>query len=156
MSQTKISLENYSNTHLQLLQSIDGLTEDQLKFKPGPDKWSITEVLSHLADHSIVFSFRIRKVISETNVQQVAFQQDEWVQHSRANESSAAAILEIFKALIAYNTLLLSRLFPADWEKSAINAKGDPVRLSVSFQSFIDHVQVHILQIERIKQVLKE
>jgi hypothetical protein len=156
MSQTKTSLENYTNTHLKLLEAIDGLTDDQLKYKPAPHKWSITEVLSHLADHSIVFSFRIRKVISETNVQQVAFQQDEWVQHTRANEGSAADILKLFEALITYNTLLLSRLFQADWEKSALNAKGDPVRLATSFQSFIDHVHVHILQIERIKLSLNE
>jgi hypothetical protein len=31
------------------LESVDGLTENQLNFKPAPDKWSIAEVAEHIA-----------------------------------------------------------------------------------------------------------
>ncbi|GAA4847009.1 hypothetical protein GCM10023310_26360 [Paenibacillus vulneris] len=154
MSQTVIDLAPYTRTLDQLKQAIKGLTEEQLKQKEAPGKWSITEVLSHLADHSIVFSFRIRKLISETDVQLAAFQQDPWVSHSKANEGSAADILAVFEALLAYNSLLFKRLSAEDWQKSGINAKGETVTLESSYRAFIQHVQTHLAQIERIKRGL--
>jgi hypothetical protein len=35
--------------HDQLLDRIDGLSEEQARFKPGPDDWSVLEVLQHAA-----------------------------------------------------------------------------------------------------------
>ncbi len=32
-----------------LLQCVDGVSETQAKFKPGPDQWSIADVMEHLA-----------------------------------------------------------------------------------------------------------
>ncbi|MFE5323071.1 DinB family protein [Paenibacillus sp. NPDC056579] len=155
MSQQVIDLVPYTNTYHQLKAAVEGLSEEQLKFKPAPDKWSVTEVLSHLADHSIVFSFRIRKVIAETDVQLAAFQQDPWVAHSKANEGSAADILDVFGALLAYNSLLFKRLSAADWHKSGVNGKGETVTLEDSLLAFVRHVQTHLGQIERIKSALQ-
>ncbi|WP_028552898.1 DinB family protein [Paenibacillus sp. UNC451MF] len=154
MSQTVIDLAPYTRTLDQLKEAIEGLTEEQLKRKEAPGKWSVTEVLSHLADHSIVFSFRVRKVISESEVQLAAFQQDPWVSQSRANEGSASDILDVFGALLTYNSLLFKRLSAEDWQKSGVNVKGDTVTLESSFRAFIQHVQTHLGQIERIKRGL--
>ncbi|TDG00735.1 DinB family protein [Paenibacillus piri] len=151
MSHTTIDIQSYKNTYQKLKSAIEGLSEEQLKWKPAPDKWSVTEVLSHLTDHSIVFSFRIRKLISEHAAQLPPFQQDPWVSESRANEGSANDIIDVFGVLLTYNSLLFDRL-PADaWSRTGINFKGEPVTLLQSFQSFIKHVDTHLLQIDRIK-----
>jgi DinB superfamily len=36
------------SSRAKLLVQLDGLTEAQLKFKPAPDKWSISEVVEHI------------------------------------------------------------------------------------------------------------
>ncbi|AIQ45683.1 hypothetical protein R70723_07115 [Paenibacillus sp. FSL R7-0273] len=150
MSSTQ--LKDYLNTHQQLVQATGGLTEEQLKWKAGPGIWSVTEVLAHLADHSIVVSFRIRDILAGTTAQLPAFNQDAWVSGQYANDGNAADNLELFRSLLHYNSLLLSRLPAEDWELSGINFKGDTVRISDIVRSFIAHVQNHLAQIERIKQ----
>ncbi|MBY0012205.1 DinB family protein [Paenibacillus typhae] len=150
MSSTQ--LKDYLNTHQQLVQATDGLTEEQLKWKAGPGIWSVTEVLAHLADHSIVVSFRIRDILAGTTAQLPAFNQDAWVSGQYANDGSAADNLELFRSLLHYNSLLLSRLSAGDWELSGINFKGDTVKISDIVRGFIAHVQNHLAQIERIKQ----
>ncbi|UUZ80145.1 DinB family protein [Paenibacillus sp. P26] len=155
MSQSVIDLEAYKNTYEQLKQAVQGLTDEQLKRKEAPGKWSVTEVLSHLADHSLIFSFRIRKLISETNVQLPGFQQDLWVSESKANEGSASDYLSLFQALVTFNTLLFGRLSAEDWNKSGLNFKGEPVTAAESLAAFTKHVQTHLAQIERIKQTLQ-
>jgi hypothetical protein len=156
MSQNKIDIQNYLNTHHHLKKAIEGLSETQLIWKEAPHKWSVTEVLSHLADHNIIVSFRIREVISGSSERLPKFDQDKWVSYSRANESTAAEILALFQALLLYNSSLFSRLTDEDWEKTGVNAKGETVKLSDAVQAFINHVHVHLVQIERIKQANAE
>lgn len=150
MSNTQISV--YLDTHQQLLQAIAGLTEEELRWKADPASWSVTEVLAHLADHSIVVSFRIRDILAGTTAQLPAFNQDAWVSGQYANSGNAADSLELFRSLLHYNSLLLYRLDAADWEKSGINFKGETVKIADIVGSFTAHVQTHLAQIGRIKQ----
>lgn len=144
-------IEDYLNTHLQLVQSVERLTEEQLKWKQEPGSWSVTEVLTHLADHNIVVSFRIRDILADTKAQLPAFNQDSWITGQHANEGNAADVLRVFGSLLQYNSLLFARLRDSDWNKSGINFKGESVNITDIIQGFTAHVQRHLAQIERIK-----
>jgi len=149
---SSVDLTDYLNTHQQLAQAIEGLTDAQLRWKSEPSSWSVTEVLAHLADHSVVVSFRIRDILADTKAQLPAFNQDAWVSGQHSNEGKAADNLELFRSLLHYNSLLLGRLSAGEWEKSGINFKGETVRLADIVRSFTAHVQNHLSQIERIKR----
>lgn len=129
---SEFPIEAFVNTHDQLLAAVAGLSEDQLQWKQAPHIWSIQEVLSHLVDHSIVISFRIRDILAGTTVQLPAFNQDAWVNGQYSNEGRAADILEAFRALLHYNSLLLRRLSAADTIKTGINFKGRPSAFRIS------------------------
>lgn len=149
---SSVEISNYLNTHQQLVQSVSSLNDEQLKWKAGPASWSVTEVLAHLADHSIVVSFRIRDILAGTTAQLPAFNQDAWVSGQYANHGSAADSLELYRSLLHYNSLLLGRLSADDWQKSGINFKGETVKIVDIIRSFSAHVTTHLAQIERIKQ----
>ncbi|AIQ39864.1 DinB family protein [Paenibacillus sp. FSL R7-0297] len=149
---SSVELTEYLNTHGQLMQALEGLSDEHLKWKAEPASWSVTEVLSHLADHSIVVSFRIRDILADTKVQLPAFNQDAWVSGQHSNLGKATDSLELFRSLLHYNSLLLGRLTAAEWEKSGINVKGDTVRIADIVRSFTAHVQNHLAQIERVKR----
>ncbi|BBH21568.1 hypothetical protein Back11_29130 [Paenibacillus baekrokdamisoli] len=152
MSQLPVDIEAYLHTEDQLQQAIEGLSEEQLKWKAAPEQWSVTEVLAHLADHNIVVSFRIRDILAGSTVQLPIFNQDPWVAGQYANAGHASNILAAFRALLTYNTLLFRRLTAEDWNKAGINFKGEKVTIAAIVPAFIAHVQVHLAQIERIKQ----
>lgn len=152
MSSVSVELEGYLNTHGQLVQAVEGLSEEQLRWKAEPSSWSVTEVLAHLADHSIVISFRIRDILADTKVQLPAFNQDSWVSGQHSNQGQAADSLGLFRSLLQYNSLLLGRLSPAEWEKSGINFKGETVRITDIVRGFTAHVERHLAQIERVKR----
>ncbi|MFC0215929.1 DinB family protein [Paenibacillus chartarius] len=147
-----VELEAFLFTHHQLAQAIEGLTKEQLTWKPAPESWSVTEVLAHLADHSIVVSFRIRDILAGSTARLPAFHQDAWVSGQKSNEGEAADILAAFEQLLRYNALLLQRLSEQDWEKSGVNAKGETVTIASIVKGFARHVNNHLGQIDRIKQ----
>lgn len=151
MSSFDSEIEAFLHTYDQLTEAVQGLTEAQLRWKPAPDKWSVTEVLAHVADHLIVVSFRIREILSGSETRLPAFRQDAWIAGQLANEGSAADVLTAFRALAAYNALLLRRLPAADWDKAGVNAKGETVTLQSVVRGFVSHVRNHLGQIDRIK-----
>jgi len=140
----------------RLAEAVEGWTEEELRWKPASDKWSATEVLTHVADHLIVVSFRIRELLSGSAARLPAFDQDAWVAGQRANEGSAQDVLEAFRALVRYNSQLLRRLPDAAWDKTAVNFKGETVSLLTIVRGFAAHALHHVGQIERIRHAAAE
>ncbi len=50
---------------VQVRQVVRGLSEEQIRARPVPGKWSILEVVCHLADSDQAWAHRIKRVIAE-------------------------------------------------------------------------------------------
>ncbi|MDP9701536.1 hypothetical protein J2T16_004478 [Paenibacillus intestini] len=153
---TESIISAYVHAYEEIEQEIAGLTEQQLRWKSSPSSWSVTEVLGHLVDHSIVVSFRIREILAGSPVTLPGFNQDAWVAGQKANEEQISQLLTIANGLVQYNSGLLERLSDEEWEKTGINFKGETVSLAAIIPAFVAHVQNHLDQIGRIKQELVE
>lgn len=149
---SQLDLQAYLNTYHVIADAIVGLTEEQLKWKENANKWSITEVITHLTDHNLVVSFRIRTILSKPHSVLATFDQDQWIVGQAANEENAAHALQLFQALLTYNHLLFRRLKHDDLSKIGINAKGEEVDIYKVVNGFTTHVHHHLAQIDRIKQ----
>jgi uncharacterized damage-inducible protein DinB len=57
-------VENYVAGPRALRQAITGLTREQLTARPVPGKWSILEVVCHIADFEPVYTERMKRVIA--------------------------------------------------------------------------------------------
>jgi hypothetical protein len=142
----------YVNAYEEIEREIAGQTKEQLRWKATPASWSVTEVFSHLVDHSIVVSFRIREILVGSAVRLPAFDQDAWVAGQKSNEEDVAHIAAAAHSLVAYNARLLARLTDEEWAGAGVNAKGDKVAIAEIIPAFVAHVERHLGQIRRIKE----
>ncbi|MDO7908009.1 DinB family protein [Paenibacillus sp. JX-17] len=149
---SQITIESFVYTYTQLREAVRDLGDAELKWKQSSEIWSIQEVLSHLVDHSLVISFRIRDILAGTQAVLPVFAQDAWVSGQYSNEGNANEILNAFRAILHYNRLLLERLNDEDLAKTGVNSKGERVSVSDIVAAFTRHVQNHLGQIQRIKQ----
>src|SRR5688572_12306459 len=62
---------------------VDGLSAEQLDRRPAPGKWSIREIVAHLADDELVGAYRIRLILSAPGTAIQAFDQDLWASTGR-------------------------------------------------------------------------
>ncbi|NHN29145.1 DinB family protein [Paenibacillus agricola] len=148
-------VNEYRATYVCIQEKIEGLTDLQLEWKPAPAKWSIKEVVAHLVDSSMVHAIRIRKIVAENTPQFLLYDQDAWVASSRSNATSMEEILSAFHALLLYNALFYERLSEEDWSKKGLNGDKE-VSIADLFQGFINHVNIHLAQIDRNKAGLAE
>src|SRR5437764_13987322 len=65
-------------TPAKLRDLMNAFAPEKLNVAPAPGKWSVRDVLSHLADCEVVFAFRLRQALAEDEHVIQPFDQDKW------------------------------------------------------------------------------
>jgi len=143
-------------TAAKLKKSIRGLTAKQLKWKPAPGKWSIAEILAHLADAEIVASWRLRLIVGASGTTVQPYDQDAWASVFQYGKRDAKQSLEIFRVLRENNLAMLKALPPEHWESYGMHQERGKETIAHLVRMFAGHDTNHLRQIEGIAAQLKK
>ncbi len=137
----------------KLAAAVSGLSDTVLRYKPSPDKWSILEIVAHLADAEIVYGYRTRQMIADKKPVIAPIDQDDWAKNLGYLEASPAELVAQYGLNRHHNLRLLRRLKPQDLSKSAWHPERNTnVDLEDMVQRLARHDANHLEQIERLKQ----
>ncbi|HEY9480519.1 MAG TPA: DinB family protein [Gemmatimonadaceae bacterium] len=136
---------------LQLLESqrdtlrrmCSGLTEEQALARYAPGKWSIKQVLGHLADTERVFSYRIFRISRGDATPLAGFDQNAYVDAARSDERPLAELLEEFLSVRTATIRLVEGLTAEEMSRSGV---ANEVPVSARALVFIapGHVEHHL------------
>src|SRR5579864_3140348 len=119
----KKPLEVQSATPKKLERLIKGMPTNKLRKRPAPDKWSVAEILAHLADAEIVGGFRMRLILGAPGTPIVAFDQDSWVTSGHYEKRDPRKSLEQFRVVREANLALLKSLTPQQWKHHGMHSE---------------------------------
>ena len=139
----------------KLKKLVRGLSAKQLKWRPEPAKWSIAEIVAHLADTEIVASWRMRSVIGENGITIQPFDQDAWASAFQYNKRDAKRSMEIFRVLRENNLALLREIPRETWDNYGMHLERGKETIAHLVRMFAGHDTNHVLQVERIVAQLK-
>jgi hypothetical protein len=142
-------------TAAKLKKSIQGLTPKQLKWRPEPAKWSIAEIIAHLADAEIVVSWRMRSVIGENGITIQPFDQDAWASAFEYRDRDARRSLEVFQILRENNLAMLQEIPRETWANYGMHLERGKESIAHLARMFAGHDTNHVIQIEKIVKQLK-
>lgn len=142
-------------TAAKLKKSISALTPAQLKWRPEPAKWSIAEIIAHLADAEVVASWRMRSVIGENGITIQPFDQDAWASVFNYRNREARRSLEVFRVLRENNLAMLKEISPETWDNFGMHLERGKESIAHLARMFAGHDTNHVLQIERIVKQIK-
>ena len=145
-------LELQSSAPAKLAALLEGLSDEQLRRRPAPDKWSIQEIAAHLADDELVGAYRIRMILSSPGTPIQAFDQDIWARTGRYDRIDVRSSLEVFRVLREANLTLLRSLEPAEWEMAGVHAERGLETVRGIAMYFAGHDINHLNQIESIRR----
>lgn len=123
-----------------LLSSID---ESRAGFRYAPDKWSIREMVGHLADGERVFGYRAMSIARGEQVSLPGFDENEYMRLSDYDGWSFREAVEQFALLRRANILLFKNLSPDAWSRSGI-ANNRPVDVATIAKIIIGHERHHL------------
>jgi hypothetical protein len=121
-----------------------------LRQRPAPGKWSVTEILAHLADTEIVASWRIRAVLGSPGTPLQAFDQDTWATAGHYDRRDARTSLELFRVLREVNLALYKTLTPEQWKHHGMHAERGVETVEHTVRLFAGHDLNHTRQVELI------
>ena len=120
MSEIADQLERYRRGAELLAMVLTGVFGEEEDFTIAPGKWSIRQIVAHLADAELVGAHRFRQVIAEENPTLMAFDQDAWTRNLDYSRRKPKQSLETFRRLRAENYELLKGL-----PETAFNRPGN-------------------------------
>jgi hypothetical protein len=143
-------LKVQAKTPKKLGRLVSRASVSKLRKPPAPGKWSISEILAHLADAELVVGYRIRTILGApgTNIQ--AFDQDKWAQAMSYAQSDCRRSLERFNTLRKANLDLLKALSPAQWKYHGMHAERGEESIETIVKLNAGHDINHLRQIEKI------
>jgi len=131
-------------------QRVRGLDDARLRRPEKPGKWSVLEVLQHLADTELVYGYRMRMILTNDTPPLPGYDQDVWAREFHYRELPLAETLAQLGALRTAN-LRLYRSLGADQRKRAgLHSERGPESVEHILRMIGAHDLVHRRQIERI------
>ena len=134
----------------RLRRLVQRLPARRLKRRPAPGKWSITEILAHLADAELMGSNRIRMILGKPGTPIQAFDQDDWARVMRYQKQDPRQSLETFCVLRRRNLALLRSLTPRQWKQYGMHQERGKETVARVTEMFAGHDLNHLNQIERL------
>ena len=131
-------------------QRVRGLDDATLRQPEAPGKWSVLDVIQHLADAELVTSYRIRIVLTQDTPPLQGYDQDVWARDFRYREVPLREALGQLAALRAANLRLLRSLEPAQWKRAGLHSERGMETVEHIVRMMGGHDLVHRRQIERV------
>jgi hypothetical protein len=129
---------------------LKGVPATKLRKRPEPGKWSVTEIVAHLADTEIVGGFRMRMILGSPGTPIAAFDQDTWVTAGHYEKRDVRKSLEYFRTIREANLAMLKTLTPVQWKHHGIHSERGEETIEHIVRMFAGHDINHTKQIESI------
>ena len=138
-----------------LPRAIDGLSSSEIRQPEAPGKWSIAEILQHLADSEVVWAWRMRVILAQDRPPITGYDQDLWARRLRYDEAEPGDALEQFTVMRRANLRVIERASPADLERVGVHSERGAETLAHLRRLYAGHDLMHLNQIERVRRAVR-
>src|SRR5688500_2342667 len=135
----------------RLTSWMTGVSAGDLARRPRPEKWSIQEIVAHLADDELVGAYRIRLILSASGTPIQAFDQAVWARTGRYATREVGESLSLFRVLREANLSLLHTLSAEEWDMYGVHAERGTESVRDIASYYAGHDINHFKQIEEIR-----
>jgi hypothetical protein len=134
----------------KLAALIKGKTAKQLMKRAAPDKWSVAEIMAHLADAELAIAWRLRQVLANNAIPLQAYDQDLWAKTFNYAKRDPRVSLASYRTLREANLALLKSVPRKLWENYGVHQERGNESVSHVVKMVAGHDLNHLQQIEKI------
>lgn len=149
-SEGKEPLRSQAAAPKKLAALVKGKKKQQLARRPAPGKWSVAEIIAHLADAELVIAWRLRQVLTSNGVALQAYDQDAWATTFNYARRDPRQSLESFRVLREGNLALLKAAPRQAWDNYGQHQERGNESVSHIVRMVAGHDLNHLQQVERI------
>jgi len=126
---------------------VQGIAEEQARWRPDPDSWSILEVINHLVDEEKEdFRVRLDCILHRPDQDWPSIDPGGWVTSRHYNQRNLSTSLDNFLTARQDSFAWLEGLPPINWQ-TAGKAPWGTITAGDMFASWVSHDLLHIRQL---------
>ena len=148
-------IELYRGGYAEVAEALLKVTPEELDFKPDPTRWSVREIIHHLADSEMTAAVRLRVLVAQDRPTIHGYDQDEFSRrlfYDRPHEVS----LELFRLARESTSEILERLTPAEWVREGTHTEVGPYGVESWLKTYSDHAHKHARQIRVVRDAAQK
>jgi DinB superfamily len=149
-------LERFRRGPELLAVVLTGVFGEEEDFVASPGKWSIRQLMAHLADSEMVGACRFRAVIAEDNPALSSFDQDLWARNLDYAQRKPKQALESFRRHRAENYDLLKALPEGVYTRTGNHTERGRLTLLNLVEIYAEHAENHARQMQAIREEYKK
>ena len=131
-----------------------GVPDSALRRPETPGKWSMMEVVQHLADTELVYGYRVRMTLATPGTPIQAYDQDIWARELRYRDGSFEDAMEQMQVMRRINLRLLRSLDDEALDRYGLHAERGRESVRQVIRLIGGHDLVHRQQLERIRKAV--
>ena len=144
------SLDALRSTVADLVALTSNRTSRDLNHAPQRGEWSAAQVAAHLADAELVYSVRVRLILTDDNPTITAYDQDAWASRLSMSDLDVAGSVARFRMLREANLRLYESLEADEWDRVGTHEEVGLVSITSIVETLIGHDRAHLDQIRKL------
>jgi hypothetical protein len=155
MNELEELLERFRRGAELLAMSTTGAAGPELDYK-SEGKWSVRQIVCHLADIEAAGVIRFRQVIAEDDPVMPGLKGEQWARSLDYDRRKISNALETFRILRAANHELLKSLAQETFDRTGVHGDYGKVSLLDLLRTYAGHVENHVRQVQAARAAYRE
>lgn len=135
----------------RLREEMAGLSEAQLRFRPGEDQWSLKEIIGHVRDFAEIDHDRLVRMITQERPVLVGYDQEELAREHNYQEADLQTMLEELASVREQTVHVLTELVDANWARTGRHLERGTFSIRQHVEHIVDHEALHLEHVRALK-----
>lgn len=148
MSNISTLIESYSGGAKLVREALRSVANVDLDARPIEGKWSVREVVCHLADSEIIYADRMKRVIAEDNPTFFEADPNLFGPALYCPRRPLDRELAVIEAIRAHMLPILQSCNARDFQRNGVHSLDGQMTLQTLLRRITDHIPHHVAFIE--------
>ncbi len=145
---TRDALTSLGDTPEKIRAIVGKMRDEDFARSYGPSKWSVTQLLDHLAQAEMIFGMRLRMALTSENYVVQPYDQDRMM--AREGRHTGREAFDAYYTLRRWNLALFRDLTAEDRERRFMHPERGEMRIAELLETMAGHELHHLPQIEAV------
>jgi len=145
-------IDRFETGSERLRAAVMGLTREEALARRGPGKWSVQELVIHLADSDAIAIDRMKRVIAEDNPTLLRADEEAYVERLHCDAQDLEDAILLFEVNRRQFARVLRELEDADFDRVGTH-DGELGRISLAglIENYSNHLDLHLRRLREIR-----
>lgn len=149
-------IETYKDGYRVVADALAGATGDELDAAPGDGKWTVRQIVHHLADSEMTSAIRLRLLLASPNPAIAGYDQEEFARRLYYTDRPIEASLQAFDAARRSTGEILDRMSDAEWLREGTHTEHGRYTVYMWLEIYAAHAHAHADQIRAARAAAKQ